>query len=190
MGEGFRPMTVLKWLIDLLARLFARTSPPPGPIGPTGPSGPAAGTGPTLSTGPSGPTGVTAGTGPAGPSGPAPAPPPVTAQTPFRDLPVISAERVCQILAGYPMEGECRLIHAALAGRPLALAQSWMESNYGRSENAERTRNALGIMQADGKTLMVFPTWAAGFSEWSRRMDSGCYKSPNPVECNLRCPQP
>jgi hypothetical protein len=145
----------LKALLDLLARLFAPKPTPPGPTGPTAP------TGPTL---------------PTGPSGPAPAPQPVTKDTPFRDLPVISAERMCAILKGFPMEGECRLIHAALAGRPLALAQSWMESSYGKSENAERTRNALGLMQSDGRTLQVFPTFAAGFGEWARRMDDPDYK--------------
>jgi hypothetical protein len=102
---------------------------------------------------------------------------PVTDQTPFRDLPVISADRFCEITKGYPLHAECRMIHAALAGRPLALAQSWMESNYGQSENAERTRNALGLMNADGRTLAIFPTWAAGFGEWARRMDSPSYKN-------------
>lgn len=149
----------LKALLDLLARLFApKPTPPPGPTGPTGPTSP---------------TGVTL---PTGPSGPAP-PFVVTPQTPFRNLAVVSAERVCAVLRGYPMEGECRIIHAALAGRPLALAQSWEESGYGRSENAERTRNALGLMQADGRTLQIFPTWAAGFSEWARRVDDPTYKN-------------
>lgn len=163
---------LLRLIADLLARLFARKpkpTSPPSPPGPTGPTAPTPGPEPTKPT-------------------PEPTKP-VTPATPFRDLPVLSAERVCQILAGYPMEGECRLIHAALGGRPLALAQSYLESTYGRSENAQRTRNALGLMQADGRTLMTFSTWAEGFSEWTRRMSDPCYKSPNVQQCKERCRQ-
>lgn len=109
---------------------------------------------------------------------------PVTRDTPFRQTPVISAQRMCDILRGFPLEGECQQIHAALGGRALAVAQSWLESAYGRSENAQLTKNALGLMDYSGKHPVVmigdlplrkFNTWAEGFAEWNRRMTDPNY---------------
>ncbi len=127
--------------------------------------------------------------------GPAPEPKPptspITGNELFRSLPAISEARFCEILKNYPMEGECRAIYAAAKGDPLPLAQSWMESNYGGSDNARRTHNPLGLLfnettpgkpyldvGANGVTvrLLQFATWAGAFTEWRRRVDDPNYK--------------
>ena len=119
------------------------------------------------------------------PEDPAPEPQRITKDDNFRTLPTITKERMREITKGYPLEGESDAIHAALKGRPLALAQSWMESSYGGSENARKTKNALGLMDYTGTypaewingtlPLRKFSTWAEGFAEWSRRMDDPNY---------------
>lgn len=110
---------------------------------------------------------------------------PVSASDEFRTLPTISRERFAEILKGYPMEAEAGAIHDALGGRPLALAQSFLESSYGRSENAQKTKNALGLMDYSGRHPVVwvgpnlplrkFNSWAEGFAEWARRVDDPNY---------------
>jgi hypothetical protein len=122
---------------------------------------------------------------------PKPVPPTVqtiTRTTPFRSIGTLSAQRVCEIVDGYPLESECRTI-GELQANALALAQAAKESTYGKAENAQRTKNALGLMKPDGKTLMSFSTWEAGFIEWQRRMADPCYKSPNPQRWSERCRQ-
>jgi len=121
------------------------------------------------------------------PEDPAPEPQRITAQDDFRTLPTITKERMREITKGYPLEGESDAIHTALKGRPLALAQSWMESSYGGSENARKTKNALGLMDYTGThpvewvgenlPLRKFDAWAHGFAEWSRRMDTPEYSN-------------
>lgn len=120
---------------------------------------------------------------------PDPAPPPrrVTARDDFRALPTITAARMAEILKTYPMEGEAAAIHAATGGRPLPLAQSWMESRYGQDANAQATKNPLGLMDYTGQhpVLMVngtlplrkFNRWAEAFTEWCRRMDTPGYSN-------------
>lgn len=122
---------------------------------------------------------------------PAPAKPPIiTNATDFRLIPDLSAERVCELLRGTPMESECRQI-AAVPMHTLPLAQSWMESNYGASENARATYNPLGLLwypespiqryldvPANGVRvkLLMFHSWADAFLEWNRRMTDPQYK--------------
>jgi hypothetical protein len=125
------------------------------------------------------------------PPPPPPAPRAVTKDDDFRTLPTISKERFCEILTGYPMEGECDQVHATMQGNPLPLSQSWMESNYGQNDNALRTHNPLGLLWnettpgkpyvevgANGATvkLLKFNTWAEAFAEWRRRMDAPGYR--------------
>jgi hypothetical protein len=129
---------------------------------------------------------------PVPPVPPPPAPRAVTKDDDFRTLPPINKERFCEILAGFPMEGECEAIASVMSGNPLPLAQSWMESNYGGSVNAKRTNNPLGLLYderwapgpyvhvgANHTTvpLLKFTTWADAFKEWRRRMDSSGYKN-------------
>lgn len=159
-------MDWLTRLLELLARIFGPKPTPPGPTGPTGPTAPTGVTGPTM------PTGPTAATGPTGPVTPAP----ITKTTPFRQIPTITSQRFCQILDGFPMEADCAAIAISAAGRPLPLAQSWMESNYGRNA-AAGTNNPLGLMDASGSSPMRFASWADAFTEWRRRMDDPSYKS-------------
>jgi N-acetylmuramoyl-L-alanine amidase len=124
--------------------------------------------------------------------------PPITAATPFRQLPVISKERLCAILVGTPMAAACGAIHAALGGRPLPVAQSWMESRYGKDENAQRTHNPLGLLDYTGTMpvlnidiggftipMIQFSTWDAAFREWARRMDDPAYKGGVYMPLNL-----
>jgi hypothetical protein len=134
-----------------------------------------------------------------GPAFPPPVPPPppppvvraITKDDDFRTLPPISNERMCEILADFPMAGECAAIHAATGGNPLPVAQSWLESNYGKNVNARRTNNPLGLLYdaqwAPGPyfsvganryivPLLTFSTWADAFTEWRRRMDDPSYK--------------
>jgi hypothetical protein len=134
-----------------------------------------------------------------GPAFPPPVPPPppppvvraITKDDDFRTLPPINRDRFCEILAGYPMEGECTAIASVMSGNPLPLAQSWMESNYGQSVNAKRTHNPLGLLYderwAPGSyvnvganrfivPLLTFSSWADAFTEWRRRMDDPSYK--------------
>lgn len=110
----------------------------------------------------------------------------------FRAVPPISAARMREILeaAHSPMAAEANAIHAASKGRPLPLAQTWMESRYGVDPSAQATHNPLGLLWYPGMTpvmpvddsnshgvpLIVFPNWAAAFIEWSRRMDDPNYK--------------
>ena len=152
----------MNWLTALIEALLKFFSPKPAPPTPV----------------PSTPTTTTT-------------PPPVvqakriTKDTPFREVPMISEQRFKEILAGFPMESEAEAIHAAVGGRALPLAQSYMESSYGKSENALKTRNALGLMDYTGKHPVVmvngtlplrkFNTWAEGFAEWARRMDDLTY---------------
>lgn len=111
------------------------------------------------------------------PQPPPPAPPErISKSTPFREIGAISAARMCEVLRDFPLGEACEDIHRAVGGRALPVAQAYMESTYGRSENAQDTRNALGLMQTDGRTLMRFTRWADGFVEWARRMDDPAYK--------------
>jgi hypothetical protein len=80
---------------------------------------------------------------------------------------------MCEILKGYPLEGACRQIHAAIGGRALPVAMSWMESNYGQSANARANNNPLGLF-SNGQ-FRNFVSWAAAFAEWQRRMDDPRY---------------
>jgi hypothetical protein len=110
------------------------------------------------------------------PEPPTPVPPtntPITGTTPFRDVGTISADRMCEILEGYPLEGSCREIHAALGGRALPVAMSWMESNYGQAANAKANKNPLGLFT--NGAFRTFPSWGAAFAEWVRRMDDPAY---------------
>lgn len=171
------------WLDRLLAwlqSLFA-PQPPPGPTGPapTGPTGPL--------PGPTAPSGVSGSA-----TGPAPPPPipVVTAATPFRGISTLPVERFRAITFTYPIGAEAAQIHQAVRGQPLPLAQSWMESRYGQDPSALATHNPLGLLwypgmvpvmpvddsNAHGVPLIVFPTWAAAFAEWARRMDDPTYK--------------
>ena len=67
----------------------------------------------------------------------------------------------------------------------LPVAQSWLESRYGHDPNALATRNPLGLLDysgqhpvrwLDGLPLCTFPTWAAAFAEWTRRVTDPSYK--------------
>lgn len=116
----------------------------------------------------------------------------VTKDDNFRTLPTITLSRWKEICAGFPFEAEAEAIFNAMGGRPLPLAQSWMESRYGQDANALATRNPLGLLWYDGSPvssyqsidmgggvvirLLKFPTWAAAFKEWARRMDDKTYK--------------
>lgn len=97
-------------------------------------------------------------------------PPRVTAETPFRQIPKLSQDRVCEILRGYPMAEEC----PTLTTSALALAQSYKESQYGKTA---RGKNPLGLMMPDGHTLMTFDSWRQAFQEWERRMANPSYKN-------------
>lgn len=121
-------------------------------------------------------------------SPPAPAPQrlPMTGQTPFRQTGNLSQERIEQILAGTPLAAECAAIAAACAGlAALPVAQSWLESRYGQDAVARDTCNPLGLLDYSGAhpvrwignlPLRVFPTWAAAFAEWQRRVTDPSYK--------------
>lgn len=114
----------------------------------------------------------------------------VTKDTDFRNMPRITEEQTCAILAGTPMAAECSAIWRASKGDPLPLAQSWPESNYGKSENATLTHNPLGLLDrpgwsgrtrvttANGATIrmLVFDKWANAFAEYRYRMDTPDYK--------------
>lgn len=131
---------------------------------------------------------------------PTPTPDPVTPATRrvtkddnFRTLPTITKERMREITKGYPFEAESDAIWEAVKGRPLPLAQSWMESRYGQDANAQRTKNPLGLLWYDGSPipyfnaidagggvvvrLLRFRTWADAFKEWARRVDDPSYKN-------------
>lgn len=164
----------MQWLDKLIEFLLQIFSPKPVPPAPTGPTGP---------TGVSGPTAVT---------GPAPQPARITRDHNFRTLPTITLKQWQAVCAGYPFESEAEAIYNAMGGRPLPLAQSWMESRYGQDANALATRNPLGLLWFAGSPisqykeinvgggitvkLLTFPTWAAAFKEWARRMDDPNYK--------------
>jgi hypothetical protein len=127
---------------------------------------------------------------------PAPPPPPpvgraITKDDDFRTLPRITTKRLHEIIGAFPLGDDTENIVTATKGDPLPVAQSWMESNYGRSENAQRTNNPLGLLHdarwapgpyvnvgANGVTvpLLAFHSWANAFLEWRRRMDSPEYK--------------
>ena len=139
------------------------------------------------------PTPPPAPTGPTGATGPTPQPRRITRNDDFRTVPAITLARLREIVAGYPFEQEVEAIFAATGGRPLPLAQSWMESRYGQDGNAMATRNPLGLLWYEGSPissykevnvgggitvkLLNFPTWAAAFKEWCRRMDDPHYKN-------------
>jgi hypothetical protein len=127
---------------------------------------------PSPDPGPAGPTPVTDGAAPIRPA----APVPITFATPYRAVPEIARQRWADILsdAASPMGPEADAIFSACA--PLltvAGAQSFKESQYGKAATAN---NPLGLMEADGKTLMRFPTWAAAFAEWWKRQTDERYK--------------
>jgi hypothetical protein len=110
------------------------------------------------------------------PEPPKPVPPtttPITGTTPFRDVGTISVDRLCEILKHYPLGPSCREIHAAIGGRALPVAMSWMESNYGQSTNARAHNNPLGLFT--NGAFRTFVTNAAAFAEWVRRMDDPSY---------------
>jgi hypothetical protein len=123
---------------------------------------------------------------------PPPAPRAITKDDDFRTLPKITIERLHEIIGNSPMGDDVENIHTATKGDPLAVAQTWPESNYGKSENAKRTNNPLGLLYderwapgpyvnvgANGVTvpLLAFHSWANAFMEWRRRMDDPSYKN-------------
>jgi hypothetical protein len=96
----------------------------------------------------------------------------ITRDTPFRSIGTLSPERVCEILDGYPMESECRAI-GELQANALPLAQSFLESTYGKAENAQRSKNPLGLF-SNGQ-FRSFDSWTRAFAEWQRRMADPTY---------------
>jgi hypothetical protein len=134
-----------------------------------------------------------------GPAFPPPVPPPppaapraITKDDDFRTLPRITVERLHEVIGAFPMGDDTENIFTATKGDPLPVAQSWMESNYGKSNNAQRTKNPLGLLHdakwapgsymnvgANGVTvpLLAFHSWANAFMEWRRRMDDPNYKN-------------
>ncbi len=134
--------------------------------------------------------------------------PKITRLQPFRTTPTVTADVFTEVLRAENsvMVSEASAIHAAVRGNPLPLAQSYKESRYGEDASAKLTKNPLGLLWYEGSPitkyevinvspgvtirLLVFPTWAAAFAEWQRRMDSGCYKSPTPTKCLQQCPHP
>lgn len=120
-----------------------------------------------------------------------PAPTRVTTTTPFRHSGTIPVERMVEILKGYPLESEARVIHEAVRGQCLPVAQAWRESRYGQDESAQKTHNPLGLLwypgmfpvfptdssNSHGVPLIVFSSWNAAFREWQRRMDDPSYKN-------------
>jgi hypothetical protein len=122
------------------------------------------------------------------PPKPPPTQPPtkITRDMDFRSLPPIGLARWLEITKGYPLEGSTEAMWRAVTGRPLPLAQSWMESRYGQDENAKTSHNPLGLFwdptwapgnHLDSPPLLVFPTWDRAFAEWARRMDRPGYKN-------------
>lgn len=105
---------------------------------------------------------------------------PVTANTPFRasgDVdPKVWAQAFVDLASPVDDVDAC---YAAVKGlSALALVQAIKESTLGRTENAKRSRNALGLMQPNSNPsqLMVFEHWSDGFKEWKRRMTDSSYR--------------
>jgi hypothetical protein len=141
-------------------------------------------------------------------SGPAPTTPPpidntptvpkITRLQPFRTTPVVSSAVFSKVLsdAKSPMLEEAGNIRDAVRGNPLPLAQSFRESQYGKDASAQRNHNPLGLLWYAGCPittyesiivsptvtirLLKFPTWAAAFAEWQRRMDDPNYRPGAP----------
>jgi hypothetical protein len=111
---------------------------------------------------------------------------PIHAQTPFRQTGDLSEARLREILAGTPLVDESAAIVRAGNGlAALPVAQSWLESRYGQDANARATRNPLGLLDYSGRhpvrwiddlPLRIFPSWAAAFAEWHRRVSDPSYK--------------
>jgi murein DD-endopeptidase MepM/ murein hydrolase activator NlpD len=119
---------------------------------------------------------------------------PFTDETPFRATGSLSVERTRAILAAVdsPMAPEAAAIVAATPGlTALPLAQSYKESRYALDQSAQRTNNPLGLLwysgmlpvmpvdtnNSAGVPLIIFPSYAAAFAEWFRRMNDPAYKS-------------
>lgn len=118
---------------------------------------------------------------------PPPSPKRITKDDNFRTLPTITKERMREITKGFPLAESSDYIHLATKGRPLPLAQSWMESRYGQDDSAQASHNPLGLLPRPGLTaptydagivdLLVFDNWPNAFVEWCYRMDTPTYKN-------------
>lgn len=103
----------------------------------------------------------------------------VDGSTPFRQTGTVTEELARRVLAKArsPLLDETTdILRAGAEMSALAFSQAAKESSYGLNGVGAARKNALGLMAADGKTLMAFNRWADGFFEWHRRMTDPAYK--------------
>lgn len=68
----------------------------------------------------------------------------------------------------------------------LALHVAYKETSLGKAGLGSSLKNALGLMGADGSTLLSFERWEDGFAEFARRVRDTTYKGGvYPEGCNL-----
>lgn len=105
----------------------------------------------------------------------------ITSDTPFRRIGGCSSSvwiDTARKLASPIPETTLRLMHdIADQHSALCLSQCVKESSLGRDSSAQRTKNPLGLMAADGATLLSFSTWENAVREWVRRITDLSYKS-------------
>jgi len=109
-----------------------------------------------------------------------PAPLPITEATPFRATGPCSMAAFNDVLDSLDSpipHGERKACWEAFGGlSALGLSQMVKESSGGTAANARATNNPLGLMGADGATLLWLPAWADACREWYRRMTDPTYK--------------
>lgn len=115
----------------------------------------------------------------------------ITPQTPFRQVGPCDADDWIAVgrLVESPISPDTlALMHRAAGDHSaLCLSQCVKESTLGRDQSARLTKNPLGLMAADGKTLQIFPFWVDAVSEWVRRITDVGYKGGvyAPESCTL-----
>jgi len=104
----------------------------------------------------------------------------ITPATPFRQIGPCDVEEwitVARTVESPIPEEELVAMHAAADQHAaLCLSQCVKESTLGRDQSARMTKNPLGLMQANGKTLQKFTYWADAVDEWIRRITDLTYK--------------
>lgn len=106
---------------------------------------------------------------------------PITERTPFRQIGDCSFDTFLGVLRdhGSPIGAtEARQCYDAARGYTLMLlAQMERESTFGKSSNAQRTHNPLGLLGLDGRSLLSFDAWADACAAYKRRFTDPNYKS-------------
>lgn len=101
----------------------------------------------------------------------------ISVTTPFRQVGDVTLEKWKEVMKGGRIGDVEACYNACLGHTALALAQAVKESSLGNAPGSFEKYNPLGLMGADGKTLVQFQYWPLAFAEFRRRITDPAYKN-------------